>query len=66
MDISLNITMSPGLIRFGFSFFEVSNISKRKDEIITEENAISVPKSDEEEKGFYGRLLDRINPLDEE
>ena len=31
---------------------EVSNISKRKDEIITEENAISVPKSDEEEKGF--------------
>ena len=28
MDISLNITMSPGLIKFGFSFFEVSNISK--------------------------------------
>ena len=45
---------------------EVSNISKRKDEIITEENAISVPKSDEEEKGFFGRLLDKINPLDEE
>ena len=44
---------------------EVSNISKRKDEIITEENAISVPKSDEEEKGFFGRLLDKINPLDD-
>ena len=45
---------------------EVSNISKPKDEIITEENAISVPKSNDEEKGFFGRLLDKINPLDEE
>ena len=45
---------------------EVSNILRPKDKIITEENTITVPKADEKEKGFFGRLLDRINPLDDE
>tara|TARA_B100000953_G_scaffold128050_1_gene105568 strand:+ start:6551 stop:7015 length:465 start_codon:yes stop_codon:yes gene_type:complete len=45
---------------------EVSYIPKQNEEIITEENAIIVPESDKEEKGFFGRLLEKINPLDNE
>ena len=45
---------------------EISNIPRQKDKIITEENAIIVPISDKEEKGFFGRLFDKINPLDDE
>ena len=44
----------------------MSNIPRPKDKIITEENTITIPKADEKEKGFFGRLLDRINPLDDE
>ena len=45
---------------------EISNIPREENKIITEENAIIVPKSDKEEKGFFGRLFDKINPLDDE
>jgi len=45
---------------------EISNIPRQENKIITEENAIIVPKSDKEEKGFFGRLFDKINPLDDE
>ena len=45
---------------------EISNIPKQEYKIITEENAIIVPISDKEEKGFFGRLFDKINPLDDE
>jgi len=40
---------------------EVSNIPKRKEEIITEDNAIIVPESDQEE-GFFSRLLKKNKP----
>jgi outer membrane protein assembly factor BamE len=33
---------------------------------IIEADAVVVPKSDKDEKGFFGRLLDKINPLDDE
>tara|TARA_B100000029_G_scaffold389285_1_gene385623 strand:+ start:316 stop:780 length:465 start_codon:yes stop_codon:yes gene_type:complete len=42
---------------------EVSNIPRQKEEIITEDNAIIVPESDQKE-GFFSRLLKKINPLD--
>ena len=45
---------------------EVSNVPRQKEAIITEENAVIVPESDKEEKGFFGRLLEKINPLDDE
>ena len=45
---------------------EISNIPRQEYKIITEENAIIVPISDKEEKGFFGRLFDKINPLDDE
>ena len=45
---------------------EISNIPRQEHRIITEENAIIVPISDKEEKGFFGRLFDKINPLDDE
>jgi len=45
---------------------EISNIPKQEYKIITEENAIIVPISDKKEKGFFGRLFDKINPLDDE
>jgi outer membrane protein assembly factor BamE len=45
---------------------EISNIPKQEYKIITEENAIIVPISNKEEKGFFGRLFDKINPLDDE
>ena len=45
---------------------EVSNAPRQKEAIITEENAVIVPESDKEEKGFFGRLLEKINPLDDE
>ena len=45
---------------------EISNIPRQENKIITEENAIIVPISDKEEKGFFGRLFDKINPLDDE
>ena len=39
---------------------------RQKEAIITEENAVIVPESDKKEKGFFGRLLEKINPLDDE
>lgn len=45
---------------------EISNIPRQEYKTITEENAIIVPISDKEEKGFFGRLFDKINPLDDE
>ena len=45
---------------------EISNIPRQENKIITEENAIIVPISDKEEKGFFSRLFDKINPLDDE
>ena len=45
---------------------EVSNAPRQKEAIITEENAVIVPESDKEKKGFFGRLLEKINPLDDE
>ena len=45
---------------------EISNIPRQEYKIITEEDAIIVPISDKEEKGFFGRLFDKINPLDDE
>ena len=45
---------------------EISNIPKQEYKIITEENAIIVPISDKKEKGFFVRLFDKINPLDDE
>ena len=45
---------------------EVSNIPRRKEEIITEDNVITVPESEQEEKGFFSRLFEKINPLDDE
>ena len=45
---------------------EISNIPKQEYKIITEENAIIVPISDKKEKGFFGSLFDKINPLDDE
>lgn len=33
---------------------------------IVEADAVVVPKSDKAEKGFFGRLLDKANPLDDE
>ena len=32
--------------------------------MIVEADAVVVPKSDEEKKGFFGRLLDKVNPLE--
>jgi len=45
---------------------EVSNIPRAENEIISEEEAIVVPKTKKEKKGFFGRLLNKINPLDDE
>lgn len=45
---------------------EISNIPRQEYKTITEENAIIVPISDKEEKGFFGRLFNKINPLDDE
>jgi len=45
---------------------EISNIPRQEYKIITEEDAIIVPISDKEEQGFFGRLFDKINPLDDE
>ena len=45
---------------------EISNIPRQEYKIITDESAIIVPISDKEEKGFFGRLFDKINPLDDE
>ena len=45
---------------------EISNIPRQEYKTITEENAIIVPISDKEEKGFFGRLFNKINPLNDE
>jgi outer membrane protein assembly factor BamE len=45
---------------------EISNIAKQENEIITEEKTIIVPESDTKKKGFFGRLFDKLNPLDNE
>ncbi len=41
---------------------EVSNVPRPENEIVTEKEAITVPKSDKEEKGFFGRLWDKVTP----
>lgn len=39
----------------------------RRDVIkIIEADAVVVPKSDKEKKGFFGRLLDSVNPFDDD
>ncbi len=43
---------------------EVSNVPRDENEIVTEDEAIVVPKSTTEEKGFFGRLLDKVTPGD--
>jgi outer membrane protein assembly factor BamE len=45
---------------------EISNIAKQENEIITEEKTIIVPESDTKKRGFFGRLFDKLNPLDNE
>ncbi len=41
---------------------EVSNVPRVENEIVTEEEAILVPKSTKEEKGFFGKLWDKVTP----
>ncbi len=43
---------------------KVSNTPRIENEIVTEDGAILVPKSTKEEKGFFGRLLDKVTPGD--
>ena len=43
---------------------EVSDVPKAEDEIVTEEEAVVVPKAEKEEKGFFGKLWDKITPGD--
>jgi outer membrane protein assembly factor BamE len=44
---------------------EVSNVPRPSEsEIITEEDAVIVPKSEKKEKGFFGRLWDKVTPGD--
>lgn len=44
---------------------EVSHVPKSEIEIVTgEENAVIVPKSEKKEKGFFGRLWDKVTPGD--
>ena len=45
---------------------EISNVPKQRDQIITEGETIIFPESNEGKKGFFGRLLDKLNPLDDE
>ena len=44
---------------------EVSNTPRIENEIVTEDEAILVPKSTKEEKGFFGRLWDKVTPDDD-
>ncbi len=45
---------------------EVSNLPRKQNDIVTEEEAIVVPEKEKEEKGIFSRMLDAINPLDDE
>ena len=45
---------------------KVSDVPRIENEIVTEQEAIVVPESNDKEKGFFGRLLDKLNPLDDE
>jgi len=40
----------------------VSNTPRTEDTIVTEEEAVIVPKSTKEEKGFFGKLWDKVTP----
>ena len=44
---------------------EVSDRARIETEIVTESEAILVPKSTKDEKGFFGRLWDKVTPDDE-
>jgi outer membrane protein assembly factor BamE len=44
---------------------EVSDVPLVENEIVTEKDAILVPKSTKEEKGFFGRLWEKVTPGDE-
>ena len=44
---------------------QTSNLPRRKSEIIIEEKAVTLPASDDEEKSFFSRFLEKINPLDD-
>ncbi len=41
---------------------ETSNVPRKENEIVTEDEAIIVPESTKEEKGFFGRLWDKVTP----
>lgn len=43
---------------------EISNLPRIENEIVTEEQAIVVPKTEKEEKGFFGRMWDKVTPGD--
>jgi outer membrane protein assembly factor BamE len=44
---------------------EASNTPRIENEIVTEDEAILVPKSTKEEKGFFGKLWDKVTPDDD-
>lgn len=44
---------------------EVSNVPRVENDIVTEKEAIVVPKVEKKEKGFFGRLWDKVTPGDE-
>jgi len=43
---------------------KVSDVPRIENEIVTEQEAIVVPESNDKEKGFFGRLWDKITPGD--
>lgn len=44
---------------------EVSDVPRVENAIVTEKEAILVPKSTKEEKGFFDRLWDKVTPDDD-
>lgn len=43
---------------------EVNHVPRDENKIITEEEAVVVPQSKKEEKGFFGKLWDKVTPGD--
>lgn len=43
---------------------KISDKPRVENEIITEDEAILMPRSEKEEKGFFGRLWDKVTPGD--
>ena len=41
------------------------HLCEKSPKIIIEEKAVTLPASDDEEKGFFSRFLEKINPLDD-